>query len=50
MRKDLTHLTEEQKDYLAKKIFKKISCGSYLIYTDSEQCFNRIKKALEIKK
>lgn len=49
MRKDLEHLTKEQREYLAKIIFKKISSGSYSIYADSEQCFNRIKSALEIK-
>ena len=50
MRKDLEHLTKEQKEYLAKKIFKKISSGSSMIWADSEQCFQRIKSALEIKK
>lgn len=50
MRKDLEHLTQEQKEYLAKKIFKKISSGSSSIWADSEQCFNKIKSALEIKK
>ena len=49
MRKDLQHLTKEQKEYLANKIFKKISSGSCMIWADSEQCFNRIKSALEIK-
>ena len=49
MRKDLEHLTKEQKEYLANKIFKKISSGNYSIWADSEQCFNRIKSALEIK-
>ena len=49
MRKDLEHLTKEQREYLAKIIFKKISSGAYSIYVDSEQCFNRIKSALEIK-
>jgi hypothetical protein len=50
MRKDLEHLTKEQREYLAEKIRKKISSGGYSIYADSEQCFNRIKSALEIKK
>jgi len=50
MRKDLEHLTKEQREYLAKIIFKKISSGNSLIYTDSEQCFNRIKSVLKIKK
>ena len=49
MRKDLEHLTKEQREYLAKIIFKKISSVPYMIYADSEQCFNRIKSALEIK-
>ena len=34
---------------MIKKIFKKISSGSSMIWADSEQCFNRIKSALEIK-
>ena len=50
MKKHFDYLTEKQKEFLAKKIFKKISGGSSLIYTDSEQCFERIKSALEIKK
>lgn len=49
MRKDLEHLTKEQKEYLANKIFKKISSGSSMIWAESEQCFKRIKSALEIK-
>ena len=49
MRKDLEHITKEQREYLAKKIFKKISSGNSMIYAESEQCFKRIKSALEIK-
>ena len=48
MRKDLKNLTNEQKEYLAKKIFKKLCSGSYSIWADSQQSYNRIKKALEI--
>ena len=50
MRKDLQHLTKEQREYLANKIFKKISSGNSMIWADSEQCLNRIKSSLEIKK
>ena len=50
MRKDLQHLTKEQREYLANKIFKKISSGNNMIWADSEQCLNRIKSSLEIKK
>ena len=50
MRKDLEHLTKEQREYLSEKIRKKISSGSSIFWADSEQCFNRIKSALEIKK
>lgn len=49
MRKDLQHLTKEQREYLANKIFKKISSGSSMIWADSQQCLNRIKSSLEIK-
>lgn len=49
MRKDLQHLTDEQKEYLAEKIFKKLSSGSYSIWADSEESLKRIKSALEIK-
>jgi hypothetical protein len=49
MRKDLQHLTKEQREYLANKIFKKISSGDCSIWADSEQCLNRIKSSLEIK-
>lgn len=49
MRKDLQHLTKEQREYLAKKIFKKISSGNCSIWADSEQCFKRILASLEVK-
>lgn len=48
MRKDLEYLTREQREYLAKRIFKKISYG-WSINAGSEQCFNRIKLALKMK-
>lgn len=48
MRKDLKYLTDEQKEYLAEKIRKVISKGGLSICADSEECFKKIKQALEI--
>ena len=39
MRKDLQHLTKEQREYLANKIFKKISSGNNMIWTIKETTF-----------
>ena len=50
MRKDLRHLTKEQREYLANKIFKKLNLQGVAIYADSEKCYKKIKSALEIKK